>query len=40
LFAFGKGKALSKHTVSFDPFVLIVDGNSNILDTGETIVTE
>jgi len=46
LFAFDKGEALSEHTAPFDAVVyivdgkaeIIIDGNSNILDAGETIV--
>lgn len=46
LFAFAKGQELSEHTASFDAFVYIVDGKSEIilngitheLETGETII--
>ncbi len=46
LFAFDKGEGLSEHTAPFDAVVSIVDGKaeimvggqSNILETGETIV--
>ena len=46
LFAFDKGEGLSEHTAPFDAVVLIVDGKadiiingvSNILDAGETII--
>jgi quercetin dioxygenase-like cupin family protein len=46
LFAFDKGEGLSEHTAPFDAMVLIVDGKadilingvSNILKTGETII--
>ena len=46
LFAFDKGEGLSEHTVPFDAVVFIVDGKadiiidgvSNILETGETII--
>ena len=46
LFAFDKGEGLSEHTTPFDALVYLVDGeadiiingNSNILKTGETII--
>ena len=46
LFAFDKGEELSEHTAPFDAVVfivdgkadIIIDGHSNILDAGETIV--
>jgi len=46
LFAFDKGEGLSEHTAPFDAVVSLVDGKaeimvggqSNILETGETIV--
>ena len=46
LFAFDKGEGLSEHTAPFDAVVfivdgkaeIIIDGNSNILSSGETIV--
>ena len=46
LFAFDKGEGLSEHTAPFDAVVylvdgtaeIIIDGNSNMLDAGETIV--
>lgn len=46
LFAFDKGEGLSEHTAPFDAIVFIVDGkaeilidgNSNILESGETII--
>ena len=46
LFAFDKGEALSEHTAPFDAVVYIVDGkadilidgHSNILEAGESIV--
>ncbi len=46
LFAFDKGEGLSVHTTPFDALVLIVDGKadiiingvSNILEIGETII--
>jgi len=46
LFAFDKGEGLSEHTAPFDAVVFIVDGKadiiingvSNILDAGETII--
>ncbi len=46
LFAFDKGEALSEHTAPFDAVVFVVDGkaevlidgHSNFLDAGETIV--
>ena len=46
LFAFDKGEGLSEHTAPFDAVVfivdgkaeIIIDGNSNVLDAGETIV--
>jgi len=46
LFAFDKGEGLSEHTAPFDAVVhivdgkadIIIDGNSNILDAGETII--
>lgn len=46
LFAFDKGEGLSEHTAPFDAVVfivdgkaeIIIDGNSNMLDSGETIV--
>lgn len=46
LFAFDKGEGLSEHTTPFDAVVqivdgqaeIIIDGNSHILKSGETIV--
>ena len=46
LFAFDKGEELSEHAAPFDAVVfivdgkadIIIDGHSNILDAGETIV--
>ena len=46
LFAFDKGEGLSEHTTPFDAMVLIVDGKadiiidgvSNILEMGDTII--
>lgn len=46
VFAFDKGEGLSQHTAPFDAVVFIVDGKadiiingvSNILETGETII--
>ncbi len=46
LFAFDKGEALSEHTAPFDAMVFVVDGKadifidgeSNILEAGETII--
>ncbi len=46
LFSFDKGEGLSEHTAPFDAVVfivdgtaeIIIDGNSNMLDAGETIV--
>ncbi|BAX81150.1 cupin domain-containing protein [Labilibaculum antarcticum] len=46
LFAFDKGEALAEYTTPYDAVVyivdgkaeIIIDGNSNILDAGETIV--
>ena len=46
LFAFDKGEGLSEHTTPFDALVYLVDGeadiiingDSNILKTGETII--
>jgi quercetin dioxygenase-like cupin family protein len=46
LFAFDKGEGLSEHTTPFDAMVtivdgkaeIVIDGNSNILEAGETIV--
>ncbi len=46
LFAFDKGEGLSEHTAPFDAVVFIVEGkadiiingNSNILEAGETII--
>lgn len=46
LFAFASGQELSEHTASFDAFVYIIDGKSEIilngstheLKTGETII--
>jgi quercetin dioxygenase-like cupin family protein len=46
LFSFDKGEGLSEHTAPFDAVVfivagtaeIIIDGNSNVLDVGETIV--
>ena len=46
LFAFDKGEGLSEHTAPFDALVfivdgkaeIIIDGQSNMLDAGETIV--
>lgn len=46
LFAFDQGEGLSEHTAPFDAIVTIVDGKaaiiidgaSNILETGETII--
>ncbi len=46
LFAFDKGEGLSEHTAPFDAVVfivdgkadIIIDGTSNILEAGETII--
>ena len=46
LFAFDKGEGLSEHTTPFDALVFVVDGkvdikidgDSNILETGESII--
>ena len=46
LFAFDKGEGLSEHTAPFDAVVyivdgkaeIIIDGNSNVLGSGETII--
>jgi quercetin dioxygenase-like cupin family protein len=35
LFAFDKGQGLSEHTVPFDAFVYIVDGEADIVIAGE-----
>jgi quercetin dioxygenase-like cupin family protein len=46
LFAFDKGEGLSEHTTPFDAMVtivdgnaeIVIDGNSNMLKAGETII--
>ncbi len=37
LFAFGEGQGLSEHTAPFDAFVYIIDGESDITISGNTI---